>query len=142
MKALTDTELRAKLPSEPYDNTANVGSFKLLEWQIVTAVTDDRITLANGLTLRIVDNKGCGGCDNGWSRHKWQQGYKRLVGKVITNVKIETLGEAGYDNHRYLVHFFGSNSQIAQLDVDMNWGNGYYGAGVWLQVARSETDHE
>ncbi len=118
------------------DQTDIVEVKELLIGRKVVNVEDDKLLLDNGAVLRIVPNKGCGGCSNGWY-------YLRALNKVenaITDVEMirEELPNpdfCGPDTaYRIFVYAAGIQGRQTLLDIEGSDGNGYYGTGYEIEV--------
>lgn len=103
---------------------------ELLLYRKITKVSDEKLSLDNGVELEIVANEGCGGCSAGW------YGVSELNGcdNVITNVEFEGESLDDYGEYSYKIFVYAENEKIKILQVDGDDGNGYYGTGYSIRV--------
>lgn len=106
----------------------------------IVSVQGDTLTLDNDVTLTVIANDGCGGCESG--------GYSvdalNHVENVITSVKLDDdyIKTGEYSEKRVysiFVYTGGSKNKKGKknvlLQVSGDDGNGYYGSGYQIIVS-------
>lgn len=105
---------------------------ELLMYRKIVKVENDTLYLDNGVTLEVLPNEGCGGCDSGW----YSITELNECDNAITNVEFECKDIDGeyYEDTSYRIFVYAENKRIKILQVDGTDGNGYYGTGYSIRV--------
>lgn len=103
----------------------------LLVGNSVINVSDNTLTLSNGVQVEIIPNEGCGGCASG--NYTVQEIHE--FDNVITSVQfdVECL-EHEHSTYSVFVLAAGVRGRSLLFSVDGADGNGYYGTGYRLKV--------
>jgi hypothetical protein len=106
----------------------------------VTKVADDRLLLDDGVELRVVPNRGCGGCSSGWYELKALNGCDNVItrAEVVEEKLIPDDDEYLEDGHRYTLFVYADNQKINLATIEGDDGNGYYGTGFQVVVTSNE----
>lgn len=90
------------------------------------------MVLDDGTRLRVVGNKGCGGCCSGWYEVKGIAEVRNAITSVDTDVRIvpDTYGE----DKVYRIYVVADGIRTELLNVSGSDGNGYYGTGYEIYV--------
>ena len=122
--------------SERYDHDEEQAIERLLIGHSVT-VDGDALVLDDGTRLNVRPNEGCGGCDSGWYQIEALNGCEN----AITAVHFDESDDGEGENPRHFRIFVlaeGIPTKTELLHVAGDDGNGYYGTGYMIDVARAE----
>lgn len=108
---------------------------ELLMYRKIVKVDEDTLYLDNGIELKVLPNKGCGGCSAGWYSLSELNGCDN----AITNVEFECedIEHDGYwsdEGYSYKIFVYAEDTKIKIVQVDGSDGNGYYGTGYSIRV--------
>ena len=137
---------------------------KVEEKQVKDEYGDDTygyvLTCKDGTIIEVATNRGCGGCDNGWSSIdlKCLENNQNVITNVITEYEYEIAERhkkeiKDYDMWDYdeddrfkiFVYYEDSSYNDKSREViqgEDGYGNGYYGGGFYITIKNVESKGE
>lgn len=105
----------------------------------VRRVDRDILQLDDETRLRVVPNRGCGGCSAG----NYSLVELGECENIITNVEVsrETISDPEFPekgSYRYRLFVYAENRRVNLATFEGDDGNGYYGTGFWLEIEDGE----
>lgn len=108
---------------------------ELLMGRKVTKVNEDTLLLDDGTLLRLFGNDGCGGCTNGYYELQALNGCDNII------TRVELVNDPDDDGRSadgtFEIFVYAGEERINLVRFEGSDGNGYYGTGYTIRVAKS-----